>query len=100
MLLLYGNRRWEDVVFREEIQALTSRLELRVLHVLQEPPADWSGLRGVLSEENVLMACRGVGKSARYFVCGPKPMSDPVLRTLRTARIPLHRVHCELFDMA
>ncbi len=100
VLLLYGNRRWEDVVFREELQALTSRLNLTLLHVLQEPPADWSGLRGVLSEENVLTACCGVVKGARYFVCGPKPMSDAVLRTLRAARIPLHRVHCELFDMA
>jgi predicted ferric reductase len=100
VLLIYGNRRWDDVVFREEIQVLTSRLDLTVLHVLQEPPADWHGLRGVLSEVNLLTACCGAVKGARYFVCGPKPMSDSVLRTLRTLRIPLRRVHCELFDMA
>jgi predicted ferric reductase len=100
LLLIYGNRRWDDVVFREELQALASRLNLTLVHVLQEPPPDWQGLRGVLSEVNLLTARCGAVKGARYFVCGPKPMSDSVLRTLRTLRIPLRRVHCELFDMA
>lgn len=98
--LLYGNRRWGDVVFREEIEALRSRLDLTVVFVLQEPPADWQGLRGMLSENNVRTTLAGVAAGARYFVCGPKPMSDAVQRTLRRMGVPLHRVHCELFDMA
>ena len=100
MLLLYGNRRWADVVFREEIQGLAPRLDLTVVHALQEPPPDWHGLHGVLSEANVRTALRGAPHEARYFVCGPKSMSHSVQRTLRKLRVPLHRVHCELFDMA
>ena len=48
--LLYGNRCWDDVTFREEIDALRARLNLVVAHVLQEPPVEWTGLHGVLSE--------------------------------------------------
>jgi predicted ferric reductase len=98
--LIYGNRKWEDVVFREELQILSSQLDLTLIHVLQEPPANWSGLRGVLSEGVVRTALEGVALEAEYFTCGPKPMSDAVQRTLRRAGVPLNRVHCELFEMA
>lgn len=100
MRLLYGNRNWEGVVFREELPALSARLELEVIHVLQEPPAGWSGRQGVLDEPVVRAALAGVTDGAIHFICGPKPMSDSVQRTLRRMGVPLHRVHCELFDMA
>jgi predicted ferric reductase len=98
--LVYGNRRWEDVVFREEIERLGSRLDLTVVHVLQEPPEDWDGLSGVLSEDVVRAALPVSTSELIFFVCGPKPMSDSVQRTVRRLGVPLHRVHCELFDMA
>ena len=98
--LIYGNRRWEDVVFREEIERLGSRLDLSVVHVLQEPPVDWLGLTGVLSEEVVRAALPASINDMIFFVCGPKPMSDSVQRTLHKLGVPLYRVHCELFDMA
>jgi predicted ferric reductase len=98
--LVYGNRDWENVVFRDEIAALGTRLELQVMHVLQQPPADWTGLSGVLSEEVVRAALPAALNDLIFFVCGPKPMADSVQRTLRKLGVPLHRVHCELFDMA
>lgn len=98
--LVYGNRRWEDVVFREEIQALGSRLTLTVLHVLQEPAIDWSGRRGMLDEAVIRAAVPAGEAGATYFMCGPKPMSHSVQRTLRRMGVPLRRIHCELFDMA
>ena len=98
--LIYGNRRWDDVVFREEIERLGTRLNLSVVHVLQEPPANWQGLTGVLSDEVMRSALPASTNDGIFFVCGPKPMSDSVQRTLRKLGVPLHRVHCELFDMA
>jgi predicted ferric reductase len=98
--LIYGNRRWDDVVFREGIERLGARLDLSVVHVLQEPPVDWLGLTGMLSEEVVRAALPASLNDVIFFVCGPKPMSDSVQRTLHKLGVPLHRVHCELFDMA
>jgi predicted ferric reductase len=98
--LIYGNRCWDGVTFREELQALAGRLRLTVVHVLQEPPADWTGAQGVLSEAVVRAALPPEERDATFFLCGPKPMSDSVQRTLRHLGVPLHRVHCELFDMA
>lgn len=98
--LIYGNRRWEDVVFREEIEQLRPKLQLDVVHVLQEPPADWTGLHGILSEPILRAAIPESAWRATFFLCGPKPMIDSAERTLHQLGIPLHRVHCELFDMA
>ena len=36
--LFFGNREWEGVAFREEIEELKGRLNLEVMHVLSRPP--------------------------------------------------------------
>jgi predicted ferric reductase len=100
MRLIFGNRRWDDVVFREAIDELSSRINLSIVHVLQDPSSDSPGLQGVLSESVIRTALPGSIEGAVFFVCGPKPMSDSVQRTLRGMGVPLRRVHCELFDMA
>ncbi|MDP1645190.1 MAG: ferric reductase-like transmembrane domain-containing protein [Thiobacillus sp.] len=98
--LVYGNARWERVIFREEIAALQSRLDLTFTHVLQEPPAGWSGLTGMLTEDNLRAALPPATRSFVHFVCGPRPMTDSIQGTLRALGVPLRRVHFELFDMA
>ncbi len=98
--LIYGNAKWERVIFREEIAALQSRLNLTVTHVLQEPSADWSGLSGLLSEENLRAALRPATRSFVHFICGPRPMTDSIQRSLRALGLPMRRIHFELFDMA
>jgi predicted ferric reductase len=98
--LVYGNRVWEDVLFREEIKLLRPRLPLEVVYVLQEPPADWKGLQGMLTETVLREAIPAQSKTAVFFLCGPKPMTDSAQRTLHAMGVPLRRIHCELFDMA
>ena len=99
-LVVYGNRSWDDVLFREDIELLRTRLHLNVVHVLQEPPADWTGLKGVLGEPVLRQAIPDEARSSVFFVCGPKPMTDSVQRTLHGLGVPLHRIHFELFEMA
>ncbi|MCX6953536.1 MAG: ferric reductase-like transmembrane domain-containing protein [Verrucomicrobia bacterium] len=98
--LVYGNRCWENVVFREELAQLRTRLPLEVVHVLQEPPPDWTGLRGVLGPAELAEAIPAAAPGTVFFLCGPKPMSDSVQRRLRAAGVPMNRIHCELFEMA
>jgi len=100
MLLVFGNRQWEDVLFREEIDDLRGRLQLKVAYVLEEPSPEWPGLRGLLTEEVLREAIPTVDTGRLYFVCGPKPMTDSVQRALRNRGVPLSRIHFELFEMA
>jgi len=98
--LVFGNATWDRILFREELEALPGRLNLAVIHVLQEPPPGWSGPAGVLSPQVVRQAIPAEVRPFTFFMCGPKPMTDSVQRTLREMGIPLAQIHLELFDMA
>jgi predicted ferric reductase len=99
LTLIYGNATLSRAVFRDELEALRSELALEVVHVLEEPPADWQGetgfVTGELLERQLDLAAPGV----HYFVCGPDVMMDGVERALRAAGVPPHRVHAERFNM-
>lgn len=98
LLLFYGNRDWERVAFREELDALRGRLDLRVVHVLLEPPAGWTGERGTVTREVLerhLPAARG---ELEFFLCGPTPMISSVERSLASLGVPAARVHSEMFE--
>jgi len=71
----------------------------RELHlVLDEAPADWSGLRGRLDTAN-LRACLPRSGAAEwlYFVCGPPAMIDAVEMSLAELGVPLSRIASERF---
>jgi predicted ferric reductase len=98
--LIYGNSKWERVLFREEIDALKTRLDLHVTHVLGEPPPNWPGPKGFITEAVLRHALPEGTRRFVHFMCGPKPMTDSVQKSLHAMGVPLHRIHLELFDMA
>ena len=49
VILLYGSKDWEEITFREELEALEARLDLTVVHVLENPPEGWTGERGFIT---------------------------------------------------
>jgi len=100
LTLVYANDRWEDVIFREDIERLRGRLDLRVAHVLAAPPPDWTGERGYVDEALLARHVPAAPGGFEYFLCGPRPLTDAAQRALRALGVPLGRVHFELFDMA
>jgi len=100
LFLIYGNPNWDRVIFREEIESLKEVLNLRVVHVLSEPPPGWSGVTGILSDAVLRESLRHESCKFIFFVCGPKGMTRTALHTLRALGVPLQRVHSEHFDMA
>ena len=94
-----GNNRWEDVIFREELEILKERLDLRLVHVLKEPPTDWKSKSDLITLELLKKVLPGDAREYEYFLCGPKPMSDAVQLGLHTLQVPLGKIHFEFFDM-
>lgn len=99
MVLIYGSKNWERIIFRDELDALRSSLSLDVAHVLQEPPEDWNGEAGILGVEVIKRRLPVDRDGFEFFVCGPKPMISAVERALHALGVPLRRVHSELFDL-
>jgi predicted ferric reductase len=97
--LFYGNREWESVTFREEIEALRGRMNLRVVHVLERPPEGWTGERGLITADLLRRHLPDGREGLRYFVCGPVPMMDALEGALASLGVPDARVVTERFEM-
>lgn len=98
LVLFYGNRVWARVAFREELDSLARRLDLRIVHALLEPPQGWSGERGYVGREVLERHLPAARAQLEYFLCGPTPMTLAVERALAALDVPASRVHSELFE--
>jgi ferredoxin-NADP reductase len=96
--LLYGSRDWESVIFREELDALAARLDLRLAHVLRTPPAGWTGETGRIDADTFRRHVPPPFAAHEYFICGPGPMMDAIERTLGALGVPLSRYHSERYS--
>lgn len=86
--LWYGNRKEEDIVFRQELtelgQAFGDRLNIR--YILSRAAADWQGFEGRLDEERLFewisdLFMQGELRK-RYYLCGPAGMMEAAERAL------------------
>ena len=101
--LIYGNRSWDDVIFRDRLAALCDEFSERLVvdHVLEHPAETWSAGRGLLSSEVLearleALAIQDDGL-IRYFVCGPTPMMEAAHQTLLEREVDADRVAEERF---
>jgi predicted ferric reductase len=100
ILLFYAYRLWERMTFREDIESLKSRLNLTVVHVLEEPPEPWDGETGRIDTGLLDRHLPADRRPLHYFICGPEAMTRSVERSLHSLGIPLSHLHTELFDLA
>lgn len=97
LTLVYGNRDWDSVTFREELDELQQRLRLDVVHVLADPPDGWTGASGFLDVELLGAVLEQQPDPVNLFVCGPPPMCDVVRRATEALALPNRQVHVESF---
>jgi predicted ferric reductase len=98
MRLIYGNRAASQIVFRDELEKMASTLDLRIRHVLSEPPYEWSGGVGVLDAAAIDAWIEWPAPDRWiYFLCGPTAMMDEVERALIARGVPPARIISERF---
>jgi predicted ferric reductase len=97
VLLVYGEKRWDVVAFREELAALQGRMRLDVVVVLEEAYEGWEGETGYVTEAVLRRHLPREGFERHVFICGPDPMIDAVERALAACGIPEHHVSAERF---
>jgi predicted ferric reductase len=95
--LVYGSLRWEHVIFREELEQLRHRLDLRVVHVLTDPPAGWTDETGFIDHALLARHLPGDLRRAEVFICGPPPMLTAALAGLQALGVAPEHVHAEQF---
>lgn len=97
--LFYASKRLDEVIFCEEIEALSTRLNLEVIHVIGDPPPDWTGERGRIDAALLKRHLPSAPKTLEYFLCGPKPMMDALQSCLRGLGVPLGHIHYDRFEL-
>jgi predicted ferric reductase len=98
VILLYGSRDWDSITFREELEAVTPRLKLTVVHVLSSPPEGWTGERGFINADLFKRYLPPPYADHEYFICGPDVMMDAIEKALGELNVPLSRYHSERYS--
>jgi predicted ferric reductase len=99
-LLIYSSKTWEDITYREKLEALKTRLDLTIVYVLREPFDGWEGERGYVDRDlldRYLPKRRG---TRHYFICAAPQMMHQVEQSLHELDVPVVNVHQEHFDLA
>jgi len=83
-LLLYSSRSLEDIIYREELDAMARRdPDLRVVNTLtRKQPGGWKGYRRRIDKALLAETCFPPERSPKIFVCGPTPFVENVSRLL------------------
>ena len=97
--LLYGNRLVEQIMYQSEIDEMKDILDIKIHHILSEPPGDWTDAVGRLDEAFLQKHLRFEGHARwLYVVCGPAPMIDSVESSLERLGVPLGQIISEKFS--
>lgn len=98
VILLYGSKDWDSITFREELEALKGRLDLTVVHVLQNPPDGWTGERGFITAALMQRHLPPSYAEHEYFICGPDVMMDAIEGALEKLGVPMSKYHSERYS--
>lgn len=101
-ILFYGNRGFDQIIFREQLEDMKNRYpdRLAVHHVLsrESPGADL--FHGRLDGEKCRAYCRFLFQPLEvdtFFLCGPEAMTSAVKSTLEELGVDTKSIHTELF---
>ena len=91
VVLVYGNRRKETIIFFETILRMQEKYKERfqVIHSLTQPPPGWEGHTGRLTKdklENILQPYAELVRlpESRFFICGQEEFMDEAMLALET----------------
>lgn len=90
--LLYAANTVEEVAFRD----LFAAYGLPVTIILSQPPAGWEGESGRLTADKILELAPDIDKKL-YFVSGPEPMVEGLIKGLEDAGVDKRRLVGDYF---
>jgi predicted ferric reductase len=98
--LLYANRSRDQIVFRDELDRIArdGHPQLRVIHVLSRPEENWEGETGHVDGTMIEKYCGPNLHDKVFYICGPPPMAESLLKALAARGVPKDRIRREIFS--
>ncbi|MBN1870902.1 MAG: FAD-dependent oxidoreductase [Candidatus Omnitrophica bacterium] len=102
IVLLYGNHTEKDIVFREDLDALSDHSQnVRIIHTLDSPDIDrnrWRGRTGLINAQMIKEEVPDY-QERKFFICGPPQMVLALNKTLKDdLEIQADRIKTEKFS--
>ncbi len=100
--LFYGNKEFETIIFREEIEALKNRFigRISVYHILSREMQGVDLFYGRMDKEKCQQFCEkliDVSTMSEAFICGPEEMIFAIKDGLEAEGMDKNHIHFELF---
>jgi predicted ferric reductase len=99
-LLIYADKTWDAVAYRDDIESLKQRIDLEVVYVLEQPHEGWEGETGFVDGGLLDRHLPRETFDREYFICGPAPMMDAVHTALRERGVAEGSIQLERFKLA
>ena len=96
VVLLYGNKKTEDIVFKHELEEFRKK-GLRVTYIISDEPS-FTGEKGYIDAEKIGRLVSDF-KEREVFLCGPPAMMDSVLVSLEKLGISKNSIFFERFEL-
>ena len=101
-ILFYGNRGFDHIIFREQLEELKNRYpeRLAVHHILSRESLGSHLFKGHIDGEKCHSYARLLFRAAEvdaYFLCGPEEMIFSVKEALESLDVAPKKIHFELF---
>lgn len=99
IVLLYGNRTWDDIAFRDELDEIVgSNRGIRVEYVLSGPdfPSWWKGKTGRISAD-VINELVPDYRDRMFYASGPMPMVRALEEQLQEIGVPRSQIKHDYF---
>lgn len=97
MRLVYSARFEADILYREELTALSRNGRDVVITLSREPPSQWTGRRGRVDHELLLHLVDSDKDDLLCFVCGPTPFVEAAADALVALGVRPDSVKTERF---
>jgi ring-1,2-phenylacetyl-CoA epoxidase subunit PaaE len=103
VVLLYGNRNEESIIFRNQLELLQAKYagRLTIKHALSQATDDTIGTIGRLNKTQIIKFLEAIKDlktaSAQYFLCGPDGLMDEAKQALSVLGVASTQVHHESF---
>lgn len=98
VVLFYGNRFAEQIIYRDELDVMAEMLDLSIHMVLSEPDQGWTGEVGFVDSALFERVFRDIdSRDWFHLICGPPAMIEKIEGDLLSRGVPASRIVSERF---
>lgn len=98
VIMIYANRDIDSIIFKNQIESLSNNDNFKVIHVLEKNENAYAQHEGYLTQSIIEQVMSDLNhSSAEYFICGPTPMMEIAVNSLKNLDVAEGLIRKESF---